>query len=96
MAERGGREEDRRRSRAFVGLTGSSSVHLPSCSPSPRLLLLWDLFWVVSFPPPTDPATELAETLLEAAIEDERPQPPLVPCPSGLCVRVYYGWERAR
>ena len=76
------------------------SVHLPNCSPSPRLLLLGDFFWVVFFPPSTDPATELAETLLEAAIEDERPQPTLVPRPSGSCVSVCYrtrkGWERAR
>ena len=33
--------------------------------------------------------------MLDAAIEDERPQPPLVPpCLSEFCVRVYYtGWE---
>ena len=32
---------------------------------------------------------------MDAAIEDERPQPPLVPpCLSEFCVRVYYtGWE---
>ena len=42
-----------------------------------------------------DPATGLAETLLDVAIEDERPQPRLVPpCLSEFCVRVYYtGWE---
>ena len=67
------------------------SVHLPICSRSLRHLPLEDLFWVVSSPPSTDPATGLAETLLDAAIEDERPQPPLVPpCLSEFCVRVYY------
>ena len=97
MAERGEGGKVWRR-RALSWLTAwKLSVHLPICSRSLRRLLLGDLFWVVSSPPSTDPATGLAETLLDAAIEDERTQPPLVPCPpSEFCVRVYYRMEGAR